>query len=39
MLGNERFDDAQILRAHQAATINRFAGEKVILAVQDTAPQ
>jgi hypothetical protein len=36
MLGNERFDDAEIPRAHQAATINRIAGEKVILAVQDT---
>jgi hypothetical protein len=36
MLGNERFDDKEILREHRAATINRFAGEKVILAVQDT---
>jgi hypothetical protein len=36
MLGNERFDNAKILREHQAATIRRIAGEKVILAVQDT---
>jgi hypothetical protein len=36
MLGNERFDNAEILRAHQAATIKRLAGESVILAVQDT---
>jgi hypothetical protein len=36
MLGNEQFDNAEILREHQAATIKRLAGEKVILAVQDT---
>jgi hypothetical protein len=36
MLGNERFDNAEILREHQAATIKRLAGESVILAVQDT---
>jgi hypothetical protein len=36
MLGNERFDNAEILREHQAATIKRIAGERVILAVQDT---
>jgi hypothetical protein len=35
---NERFDDAEILREHQAATIRRIAGESVVLAVQDTAP-
>jgi hypothetical protein len=36
MLGNERFDDAEIPREHQAATIRRLAGESVVLAVQDT---
>jgi hypothetical protein len=36
MLGNDRFDDAEILREHRAATIKRFAGESVILGVQDT---
>jgi hypothetical protein len=36
MLGNERFDNAEILREHQAATIKRIAGENVTLAVQDT---
>jgi hypothetical protein len=36
MLGNEKFDNAEILREHQAATIRRLAGESVVLAVQDT---
>jgi hypothetical protein len=36
MLGNERFDDAAILREHQAATIRRLAGESVVLAARDT---
>jgi hypothetical protein len=36
MLGNERFDPAEIQREHQGATIKRLAGESVILAVQDT---
>jgi hypothetical protein len=31
MLGNERFDNAEILREHQAATIKRLAGESVVL--------
>jgi hypothetical protein len=36
MLGNERFDNAEVLGEHQAATIKRIAGEETILAVQDT---
>jgi hypothetical protein len=33
MLGNERFDNAEMPREHQAATIRRIAGESVVLAV------
>jgi hypothetical protein len=36
MLGNERFDQEEIPREHQAVTIRRIAGKKVILAVRDT---
>jgi hypothetical protein len=36
LLGNEQFDDAEILREHQAATIRRLAGESVVLAARDT---
>jgi hypothetical protein len=34
--GNGHFDNKEILRGHQAATVGRFAGEKVIPAVRDT---
>jgi hypothetical protein len=37
MPGNERFDNAKLLRGHQAATVRRITGERVVLAVQDTA--
>jgi hypothetical protein len=36
MLGNEKFDRDEIIKAHRNGTIKRMAGEPVILAVQDT---
>jgi hypothetical protein len=36
MLGNEKFDRDEILKAHRERTIKRMACESVILAVQDT---
>jgi hypothetical protein len=37
MPGNKRFDPAEILREHQAATIRRIGGESVTLAVDTTS--
>jgi hypothetical protein len=37
MVGNEKFDRYEILKAHREGTIKRMADESVILAVQDTA--
>jgi hypothetical protein len=37
MLGNEKFDRDEILKAHRERTVKRMADEPVILAVQDTA--
>jgi hypothetical protein len=36
MLGNEKFDRDEILKAHREGTVKRMADEPVILAVQDT---
>ena len=36
LLGNEKFDTGEIIKAHRAATIRRMSGQPVILAVQDT---
>jgi hypothetical protein len=36
LLGNEKFDRDEIIKAHRNGTIKRMAGEPVILAVQDT---
>jgi hypothetical protein len=36
LLGNDKFDQSEILRAHRAATIRRMEGQSLILAVQDT---
>jgi hypothetical protein len=36
MVGNEKFDQNEILRAHREGTIKRMADEPVILTVQDT---
>jgi hypothetical protein len=36
MVGNEKFDRNEILKAHRKGTIKRMADEPVILAVQDT---
>jgi hypothetical protein len=35
MVGNEKFDRNEILKAHREGTIKRMADESVILAVQD----
>jgi hypothetical protein len=36
LLGNDKFDTGEIIKAHRAATIRRMDGRPVILAVQDT---
>ncbi|GHV22891.1 IS4 family transposase [Spirochaetia bacterium] len=36
LLGNEKFDRGEIIKAHRIATIRRMEGRSVILAVQDT---
>jgi hypothetical protein len=36
LLGNDKVDKGEILRAHRAATIRRMEGQPLILAVQDT---
>jgi hypothetical protein len=36
LLGNDKFNKDEILRAHRAATIRRMEGHPLILAVQDT---
>jgi hypothetical protein len=36
LLGNDKFNKDEILRAHRAATIRRIEGHSLILAVQDT---
>jgi hypothetical protein len=36
LLGNDKFNTSEILRAHRAATIRRMEGQSLILAVQDT---
>jgi hypothetical protein len=36
LLGNEKLDSKEIIRAHREATIGRMEGHPVILAVQDT---
>jgi predicted transposase YbfD/YdcC len=36
MLGNEKFDRDEIIKAHRNGTIKRMADQPVILAVQDT---
>jgi hypothetical protein len=36
LLGNDKFNQDEILRAHRAATIRRMEGHPLILAVQDT---
>jgi hypothetical protein len=36
LLGNDKFDKDEIIKAHRMATIRRMSGQPVILAVQDT---
>jgi hypothetical protein len=36
LLGNDKFNKSEILRAHRAATIRRMEGHPLILAVQNT---
>jgi hypothetical protein len=36
MLGNEKFDRDEVLKAHQEGTVKRMADEPVILAARDT---
>ena len=36
LLGNDKFDKSEVIKAHRVATIRRMEGQPVILAVQDT---